>query len=95
MVTEPVSYIVVTADGREHCRHVDHIRTKYVDKKLALFPEKKTSSVESQILASNRRKNAEEDEKNLTSHPRENDQLTSHDLDSTEVNQDNPDDANE
>ena len=92
MVTEPVSYIVVTADGREHCRHVDHIRTKYVDKKLALFPEKKTSSEESQILPSN---NAEEDDKNLTSHPRENDQLTSRDLDSTEVNQDNPDDANE
>ena len=36
MVTGPVSYTVVTADGREHRRHVDHIRTKYEEQEVSV-----------------------------------------------------------
>ena len=99
MITGLVSYTVVTVDGREHRRHVDHIRTRYEDEELAVFPEAQTSSDETaeiQILATRSRKRAEEGEKNITSHPRENDQLTPHNPNSAQVNEDSnhPDGAN-
>ena len=94
MVTGPVSYTVVTADGREHRRHVDHIRTRYEEQEVSVPEAPPNSDVATGISAlasSSHSRQPEGGEIDTIPQPTEGDQPTPYNTDSTQASQDSND----
>ena len=94
MVTGPVSYTVVTADGREHRRHVDHIRTRYEEQEVSVPEAPPNSDVATGISAlasGSHSRQPEGGEIDTIPQPTEGDQPTPYNTDSTQASQDSND----
>ena len=83
-VTGPVSYTVVTTEGQEHRRHVDHLRSKYEDKGASVSGAHPSSAVSA--LASNHSRQPEGSKVVLDITPQETE--ADHNTDSTQVSND-------
>ena len=68
-VTGPVSYTVVTTEGQEHRRHVDHLRSRYEDKGASVPTAQPSSAVSA--LASNHSRQPEGSEVVIDTTPQE------------------------
>ena len=83
-VTGPVSYTVVTTEGQEHQRHVDHLPSRYKDKGDSVPGAQPSSAVSA--LASNHSRQPEEGEVVIDTTPQETE--ADHNTDSTQVSND-------